>query len=155
LVTAGAQTVTATDNATLTGSTSVTVNPGAATHLALSAPSSARVNVAFTVTVTAQDAYNNTATGYRGTVHFTSSLRKTKLPSNYPFTAADNGVHTFTNGVTFTRTGTATLTVADTVKGSVSGRATVAVTTSPLAGPGAAFDADGGLDGGLDEILGE
>ncbi len=156
LVTAGGQTVTATDTvtATITGTTAtVTVNPAAATHLSISAPSIAHVNVAFTVTVTALDAYNNTATGYRGTVHFTSSLRKTKLPANYTFTAADNGVHTFTNGVTFTRTGSATLTASDTANGSITGSVTISVTTSPLAGPGSPIDADGGLDEVLGEVL--
>jgi hypothetical protein len=145
LVTAGGQAVTATDTVTgtITGtSATVTVNPGAATHLGLSAPSGAQVNVAFSVTVTALDAYNNTATGYRGSVHFTSSLRKTKLPSDYAFTAADAGVHVFTNGVTFTRTGTGTLTVTDKANGTIKATATVTVTTSPLAGPGSPLDAD-------------
>ena len=113
----------------------------------------ARVNVAFTVTVTALDAYNNTATGYRGTVQFSSSLRKTKLPSHYAFTAADNGVHTFTNGVTFTQTGTATLQVNDRSNHSIAASASISVTTSPLAGPGSPLDADGGLDEILAEIL--
>src|SRR5262249_33044826 len=128
--------------------------PGAATHLSISAPSSARVNVAFTITVTALDAYDNTASGYRGTVHFTSSLRKTKLPANYTFTAADAGVHTFTNGVTFTRTGTATLTAADTATSSIKGSVTISVTTSPLAGPGSPIDADAGLGDVFGEIVG-
>jgi hypothetical protein len=154
LVTAGNQTVTATDtvSASVTGSAAVTVNPAAATHLGLAAPSSTRVNVAFTVTVTALDAFGNTATGYRGTVHFTSSLRRTRLPANYQFTAADAGVHVFTNGVTFTRTGTATLTVTDTRNSSISGSARVNVTNSPLAGPGSPIDADGG---DLGDLIGE
>ena len=56
----------------------------------------------FTVTVTAKDAYENTATGYTGTVHFTSSDSGVgvTLPSNYTFQAEDVGTHTFTNGVT-------------------------------------------------------
>src|SRR5207248_1769248 len=141
--------------ASITGSAGVTVSPGSATHLGLTAPSSVRVNVAFTITVTALDAYNNTATGYRGTVHFTSSLSKTKLPPNYTFTAADNGTHTFTNGVTFTRTGTATLTVTDRSNSAIKGSTTISVTTSPLAGPGAPFDADGGLGDVLGEVLAE
>jgi hypothetical protein len=155
LVTAGNQTVTATDTLTssITGTTTVTVTPGAATHLSLTAPSSARVNVAFTVTVTALDAFNNVATGYRGTVHFTSSQRKTKLPANYTFTAADNGLHTFTNGVTFTKTGSATLTVTDTANSSITGSANINVTTSPLAGPGSPLDADGGIGDLLGSVL--
>ena len=46
-------------------------------------------------TVTAYDAYGNLATGYVGTVHFTSSDPKAVLPANDTFTAADAGVHTF------------------------------------------------------------
>jgi hypothetical protein len=155
LITAGAQTVTATDTVTSTiaGSAAVTINPGAATHLGIAAPSSARVNVAFTITVTALDAYNNAATGYRGTVHFRSSLSRTKLPGDYTFTAADNGVHTFTNGVTFTRTGTGTLTATDRSNSSIQGSATISVTNSPLAGPGSPIDADGGIDEVMQEIL--
>ena len=46
-------------------------------------------------TVTAQDAYGNRATGYTGTVHFTSSDAQASLPVDYTFTAADAGMHTF------------------------------------------------------------
>jgi len=35
------------------------------------------------------------ASGYRGTVRVSSSDRGAVLPSNYTFTAADAGVHTF------------------------------------------------------------
>jgi hypothetical protein len=155
LVTAGNQSITGTDtvSTSITGSATVTVNPGAATHLSLSAPSSVRVNTAFSITVTAQDGFNNTATGYRGSVHFNSSLRRTKLPPDYTFSAADAGVHTFTNGVTFTRTGTATLTVTDKANNSITGSATISVTTSPLAGPGSPVDADSGLGSLLSDIL--
>jgi hypothetical protein len=52
--------------------------------------------VAFRPTLPLEDAYGNVATGYAGTVHFTSSDGKTVLPANYTFTAADKGVHTFT-----------------------------------------------------------
>ena len=45
----------------------------AATHFVVSVPSSATAGSAFTFTVTAEDQYDNTATGYTGTVHFTSS----------------------------------------------------------------------------------
>jgi hypothetical protein len=157
LVTAGSQSVTATDtaSASVAGSAAVTVTPAAATHLGFAAPSSAHVNVAFSITVTALDAYGNTATGYRGAVHFRSSLAKTKLPPDYTFTAADGGVHTFTNGVTFTRRGNATLTVTDKANSSITGSAAVTVTTSPLAGPGSPLDADGGLDEILGEVLAE
>ena len=51
--------------------------------------------MAHNVTVTALDAYGNMATGYTGTVHFTSSDGQAVLPANYTFIAGDAGVHTF------------------------------------------------------------
>jgi hypothetical protein len=136
LKTAGSQSITATDTVTssISGSQSgITVNPAAATKLNITAPSSATVSVAFTITVTAQDAYGNTATGYRGTVKFTSSDKKAVLPKNYKFTAADNGVHTFTNGVTLKTTGTQTITATDSGTKSITGTATVHVTKAATA----------------------
>lgn len=156
LVTAGSQTVTATDtvSSSVTGGAAVTVTPAATTRLIIAAPSSARVNVAFSITVTAQDAFGNTTPNYRGTVRFTSTLKQTKLPAAYTFTATDGGVHTFTNGVTFTRTGTGTLRATDRNNGSITGSATIAVTNGPLAGIGAAIDAGEGLEELLEEVLG-
>jgi hypothetical protein len=52
------------------------------------------------------------ATGYRGTVHFTSSDAKAGLPADYTFTAADNGAHTF--AATLNTVGTQWLQVIDT-----------------------------------------
>ena len=75
-------------------------------------PTSVTHGVAFAVTVTALDAYGNIATGYLGTIHFTTGDHKAVLPSDYTFVAADAGVHTFM--VTFNSTGTQTLTATDT-----------------------------------------
>src|SRR5262249_19534559 len=50
----------------------------------------------FSITVTALDQYNNPVSGYRGTVHFTSSDPNAALPDDYTFTDEDNGTHTFT-----------------------------------------------------------
>ena len=61
-----------------------------------SAPASATAGNAITFTVTAKDVNNNTATGYTGTVHFTSSDPAAVLPAN---TTLTNGTGTFT--VTF------------------------------------------------------
>jgi hypothetical protein len=60
--------------------------------------SPATAGAAQTVTVTADHVYGNVATGYLGTVHFTSSDANagTVLPADYGFTAADAGAHTFT-----------------------------------------------------------
>jgi len=131
LKTAGTQSITATDTATgsITGTESgIVVNPAAAASLSITGlPSSVKAGAATTFTVTAEDAYGNTATGYRGTVHFTSSDTKAKLPANYTFTASANGSHTFTNGVTFETTGTQTLTATDTATSTIKGTATVQV----------------------------
>jgi adhesin/invasin len=77
------------------------------------------------VTVIALDAYGNVATGYTGTVHFTSTDNQALLTANYTFTAADVGVHTFT--VTFKKTGMQTLTATDTHTGSIKGSASTKV----------------------------
>jgi hypothetical protein len=46
--------------------------PGVATHFSLTAPASTTAGSAFSITVTALDAFNNPAASYLGTVHFTS-----------------------------------------------------------------------------------
>jgi hypothetical protein len=84
------------------------------------------------LTVTVVDQVGGTFTGYRGTIHFTSSdalaafadNNGTSLaPSNnYTFTAADNGVHNF--NVTLNTPGTQSITATDTVTPSVTGAET-------------------------------
>src|SRR5206468_1181732 len=72
------------------------VDPAAASSLIVSgfaSPSTA--GAGGTVSVTAKDAYGNVATGYAGTVHFTSSDGQADLPADYDFTANDAGSHTF------------------------------------------------------------
>src|SRR5207237_5159398 len=89
LKTAGTQSLIATDTvtSTITGSQSgITVNPAAASSLVLSGfPTAITVLVTGTVTVTAVHPYGNTATGYLGSVHFTSSDLLALLPANYSF----------------------------------------------------------------------
>jgi hypothetical protein len=53
----------------------------------------------FSMTVTAYDLYGNIATGYLGTVRFTTTDSAGSVPGSYQFTAADHGVHTFTGFV--------------------------------------------------------
>jgi ELWxxDGT repeat protein len=99
LFTAGTRSITATDTTTasLTGTEgSITVNPAKASKFLLRAPSNVTAGVPFSLTLTVQDAYGNVLTGYTGTVHFSSSDHTALLPSNYTFTAADQGVRTFT-----------------------------------------------------------
>jgi DNA/RNA endonuclease G (NUC1) len=100
----------------------VTVNPLSVTHLGVSAPSSVSIGAPFNVTVSALDGANVIAGGYRGTVHFTSSGASLTLPADYTFTAADNGVHTFS--VTPNALGPAAISVTD---GTFSGGASLTV----------------------------
>ena len=86
LETAGPQTITVTDTVTssITGSSStIVVGPAAATHFAVSAPATATAGSAVSVTLTALDAFNNTATGYTGTVHFTATDGAAALPVEF------------------------------------------------------------------------
>jgi hypothetical protein len=101
LTTAGSKTVTATDKAvsSLNGtSNSITVNAAQASTFTINAPASVTAGSAFNITVTAKDEYGNIATGYRGTVNFTSTDNSASvvLPADYQFTETDNGAHTFT-----------------------------------------------------------
>jgi hypothetical protein len=68
---------------------------------------------AFTFTVQVLDAYGNLATGYTGTVAFSSSDGAAALPGSYTFTAADGGKRSFT--ATLNTTGTQSLTAQDTL----------------------------------------
>ena len=129
LKTAGSQTITATDTVTssITGSASVVVTAasGGAIHLVVSAPASAVAGSSFSVTVTAEDLYDNTVTGYSGTVHFTSSDAQAVLPANSGLT---NGVGSFS--VTLKTAGSQTITATDTVTSSITGSASVVVTAA-------------------------
>jgi hypothetical protein len=127
LKTAGSKTITATDTNTssITGKATIKVVAAAATHFKVTAPTSATAGTAFTITVTALDAYGNKATSYRGTVHFTSTDGSASLPGDYKFVAADNGKHTFS--VTLKTTGSQTITVTDTKSGSITGKAKITV----------------------------
>lgn len=140
LKTAGERTVTATDTVTgsITGAqTAITVTPGPATALTVSGTTSPTVaGTAHSVIVTATDAYSNTATGYTGTITFTSSDPVATLPSNYTFVGGDAGTHTFASGVILKSAGTRSVTATD-ITGSVSGTQSniivTAASTSALA----------------------
>lgn len=100
LRTAGAQYIAAWDNGSFSWSigtqANYTVNPAAASQLVLSGyPSATTAGTANNFTVTARDAYGNTATGYTGTVSFSSNDPQAALPAAYSFTTADAGMHTF------------------------------------------------------------
>jgi hypothetical protein len=133
LRTAGSRTVTAEDTAdgTITGSSTVTVNPALADHFSVRASGTAKAGTAFDLTVTALDRFNNTATSYTRAVSFTSTDASAVLPGNYTFTSTDAGQHIFTNGVTLKTAGSQSVTATDTVTGFLTGSATV--TVSPAA----------------------
>jgi hypothetical protein len=130
LKTAGSQTITVADTVTygVTGGESgIVIQPAAAVKIVLSAPASVTHGVAFSVTLTVYDAYGNVATGYTGTVHFSSSDSTATLPKNYTFTAADGGVHTFVNAALFPKKGKKTITVTDIVNGALTATDSISV----------------------------
>jgi subtilisin-like proprotein convertase family protein len=125
LTTAGMQSLTTSDTAAsgLTGTEAgIAVSAAAASRLVVSAPAGATARMAFNVTVTARDAYGNTATGYTGTVHFTSSDGQAVLPVN---STLRNGTGTFS--VTLKTAGSQTLSATDTTSSTVTGNAAVSV----------------------------
>ena len=135
LKTAGPQTVTVTDTgaSSVTGtSSSVTVNPAVASHFVLTGLAGATAGTAQSLTVEAEDAFGNEATGYTGEVHFTSTDLQAGLPPDYAFTNLDGGLHTFTNGITLKTSGPQTVTATDTGSPSVTGTSS-SVTVTPAA----------------------
>jgi hypothetical protein len=147
------------DRATLTitgAQTGIIVTPAAARRLVVSGfPLTTQAGVAHSFTVTARDAYGNVATGYAGTVAFTSDDRLASLPTAAPLS---QGVGTFTatlrtvGGNHFLR---ATDTATPSIRGSETG---ITVTVPPslrrgLAAPLGATAADGsGITGSEDVI---
>jgi hypothetical protein len=121
------------------------VNIGAyqasASRFVLTAPARVTAGMPFDVTVTAVDIFGQVAAGYRGTVTFSTTDPDpgVVLPADYPFTAADGGVHTFTDtglGETTLRTrGRQTITATDTGDASILGRVTVKVRYARHASP--------------------
>jgi hypothetical protein len=97
-------------------SNNVVVSPSVASHFALVAPSLVTAGAPFNFTVTALDAFGNTATGYAGTAHFTSSDGQAGLPADSTLTS---GVGTFS--ATLRTVGGQTLSATDTADGSVTG----------------------------------
>ena len=79
----------------------------------LSLPSTAGAGDAATGTLTAYNANYTVATGYTGTVQFTSTDGAATLPINYTFTPGDAGVHTFPAGFTLRTPGSQVVTVTD------------------------------------------
>jgi Invasin, domain 3/IPT/TIG domain/Quinohemoprotein amine dehydrogenase, alpha subunit domain III len=113
---------------------SLAMVPTTTTHLQVAGlPDPYATNSTASPTVTALDAAGNTASSYRGKIHFTSTDSAAVLPADYTFTAADNGAHTFTNGVTLKTLGSRDVTATDTASSSISGsQSGISVTAAAL-----------------------
>ena len=109
--------------------------PAPVDHFLVSTPAKALVGNSFSVTVTAQDQYGNTAVGYDGFVHFTSSDGAAVLPANATLT---DGVGTFT--VTLQTPGNQTIAVNDTVSSSLAGASGSIAVEAPLTAQGVTVD---------------
>ncbi len=115
LYTAGVQSVTISDyyhaGVTFT-QTGITVTAGAVATISATPLQATTAGATQGVTVTGRDIYGNVATTYRGTVTFASTDTLATLPTDYIFTEADAGSHTFP--VMFKQSGTQNITIADT-----------------------------------------
>jgi probable HAF family extracellular repeat protein len=115
-------TVTDTANGSITGTSNTSVGataPTAATSFAVTVPAGATAGVPITITVTAKDAGNNTATGYTGTVTFSSNDPQATLPANVTLV---NGTANLT--VVLRNAGGRTITATDTANGGITGTST-------------------------------
>jgi hypothetical protein len=134
LTTAGTQvfTVTAgTPGGPLLMRGALTVSPAPAASLWLSAPAATTAGQAVSVTVTLRDAYGNVATGYTGTVHFTSTDARASLPADYTFTSADAGTHAFS--IALKTAGSQLITATDTLTSSLTAMSAAIVVTPAAA----------------------
>src|SRR5262249_31957173 len=129
LKTAGTQGITVTDtvNSALTGTANLTVNSASLARLNVSSPVSTDAGPAFSVTVTAVDAYNNVVTGYTGTVFFSGNDYQAIYPTASTLT---NGTKTFT--VTLETADSRNITVMDKINTGISGQAVVTVIPGPV-----------------------
>lgn len=87
-----------------------------ATRFALTAPAAATAGTPVTLTVVALNSLNQTATGYSGTVHLTSSDAQAVLSGDSTLT---NGTKDFSE--TFGTAGNQTITATDTVSSTIAG----------------------------------
>jgi hypothetical protein len=90
----------------------VVVVGGPVDRLTLNAPTIASSGTPFSITARAEDVYGNAASGYTGTVSFSSSDPDAFLPTPYTFTSADLGAKTL-GRVILRATGPQTITVTD------------------------------------------
>jgi hypothetical protein len=106
---------------------------GPATAFAITAPDVVFAGAPFDVIATALDAYGHIASGYLGTVTFTSTDLDPSvvLPEDYTFNPDDAGMHTFTDTgrgeTTLITPGAAMLTATDTADNTITGSASLTV----------------------------
>jgi hypothetical protein len=107
-------------------STAFDIAPAAAASLALSGlPAQVTAGSSQTLTVEARDAFANVATGYTGTVHFTSTDAAALLPADATFSAADAGRKSVS--VTLKTVGDQSVTVRDVARTTLSATASTTV----------------------------
>jgi hypothetical protein len=134
---AGSSTISAAD--TVNSSVSVTsgtitVSPAPANHFTFGVPTSVRQGTPFSYTVTIQDQFYNTITGYTGTVQLLSTDSAAVLPA--PSTLS-SGTGIFT--ATLSTVGSQSLIGYDTANNSLTGVGTIAVTAAPVVNPATHF----------------
>jgi YVTN family beta-propeller protein len=122
---AGNWTITCT-YATKSAAATLTVTPAPLDHFNVTAPASAIQQTAFSVTVTALDAYGNTLTDFTGTVTLSSSTGSINPSTSGNFT---NGVWTGT--VTLSSQGSQTITASSNSKTGTSQAITVTAQVTP------------------------
>jgi hypothetical protein len=110
-----------------------TVTPGPAASLIVSAPSSVTAGTPFTVTITAKDAYGNTATGYNGWASLSAS--DVTLNQLLPSVTLNRGIGSAS--VKIDKIDTFTLTATDSKKNKLKG---ISSSITVNAGPVAFFD---------------
>jgi hypothetical protein len=139
LATAGSQSITATDTslAAVTGKAITTVVAGLATTFILNYPVSTLATAIHPFTVTARDAFGNTATGYSGTVTLSSTDPLFQPTMTHTFAPRDRGV--FSLSAAFGTAGNQSLTATDMVTASITGTEpggiNVYALTPSIAGP--------------------
>lgn len=134
LLTVGTQTITATDiaNASLTATMSSDALPPVPALYTVEGYPATTAGVANNFTVTVRDTIGQVATGYTGTVYFSSSDVQAGLPASYTFTAADAGVHSFS--ATLKTAGLQSITVYDQGGSLVGSQAGIAVSSAAFSG---------------------
>lgn len=119
---------------TIEGLGTIQINAAAARRLGVVAPLNPVAGTPFDLQISALDRYGNPDPTFVGTVHLvaTDKAAGISIPADYTFTPADQGIHTFTGGVTLLTAARQRI-YATTIGAAISGRATMTVTAGALA----------------------